>query len=353
MKNFLIRLFLFFRPKRKESGLLPQTFLIVSTTGLGDTLWATPAIRALRAAYPHSTIDLLTSPLGEQVLKNNPHINTLFTIADPLFYSLVKLFFALQKKQYDVIFIFHTSQRLILPFCALLGAPKIIGTKGLNKGLDSILTHALGNKPKHEIERRMEMVKEVNACSKQQQLDFFPAQEEELEQFLKTHQVSASTLLIGLHPGAQNLFKQWQPRSFIELGLKLRKKIPCTLFVTGSQEESALVTLIAKQIPDAIAISGQLPLTTLAALQKKMALFITNDTGPMHLAFAMKTPTIALFGPTDPRLCGPHQAQPAIVIQKKKTCSPCLMKKCSEPFCLLQIGVDEVYQKALELLHVS
>src|SRR5262245_11713716 len=153
MKNLLIRLILFFWPKAKESGLPPQKFLIVSTTALGDTLWATPAIRALRETYPHATIDLLTSPLGHQVLKNNPHIDALFTIGDPLFLSLFRLFFLLKKKHYDAILIFHSSQRLILPFCALLGAPKIIGTKGLNKGLDFILTHLLDNRPKHEIER--------------------------------------------------------------------------------------------------------------------------------------------------------------------------------------------------------
>ncbi|HSX03972.1 MAG TPA: glycosyltransferase family 9 protein [Rhabdochlamydiaceae bacterium] len=357
MKNLLIKLLLFFKPRPKKgcpkkSCLVPQKFLIVSTTGLGDTLWATPSIRALRETYPHSDISVLTSELGEQVLKNNPHIDELLVIGNPLFFSLACFFFILKKKKFDAIFLFHSSQRLVFPLCALLGAPKIIGTLGLNKDLDCILTHPLENKPQHEIERRLEMVRQVNALSKGQNLEFFTTQEDEkkIERFLESHQIKPSTLLIGLHPGAQNLFKQWHPSRFIQLGLKLKEKWPCKIFVTGSREEAALVAEIASNIPEAIPVAGELSLAAFATLQKKMALFVTNDTGPMHMAFAMKTPTIALFGPTDHELCGPNKATAALTIQKKKTCMPCLRKKCEEPFCLLQIGVNEVYERACELL---
>jgi ADP-heptose:LPS heptosyltransferase len=394
MKNFLIKLLLSCRSKKKERHSSTKKFLIVSTTGLGDTLWATPSIKALRETYPHSEIHVLTSGLGAQVLQNNPHIDQLFVISDPLFFSLFCLFFVLKKKNFDAIFIFHSSQRLIFPFCALLGAPKIVGTKGLNKDLDFILTHPLEKKEQHEIERRLEMVAQVNAKAKEQTLEqdaraqsrsfkgelaelydngarssdplteenllcsnrgvlqFFPGQEEEkkIERFLSSHKIEPFTLLIGLHPGAQNLFKQWNPMRFVELGLKLKEKWDCKIIISGNQEEALLVAEIASKIPDSIPVAGELSLSAFAALQKKMALFITNDTGPMHLAFAMNTPTIALFGPTDHRLCGPHKADKAVVIQKKKTCTPCLMKKCEEPFCLLQIGVNEVYEKALELI---
>jgi heptosyltransferase-1/heptosyltransferase-2 len=80
-----------------------------------------------------------------------------------------------------------------------------------------------------------------------------------------------------------------------------------------------------------------------------MKMVIANDTGPMHLAFAQKTPTIGLFTPTDPALCGPYYVDAAVTIAKKPTCTPCLRKRCKEPFCLMQISVQEVYDTALDL----
>ena len=86
-----------------------------------------------------------------------------------------------------------------------------------------------------------------------------------------------------------------------------------------------------------------------AALIEKMNIFITNDTGPMHIAFALKTPTVALFSPTDPGICGPYRDEKPIVIEKPKTCTPCIGKKCDQPICMEQITVEEVIEAAESL----
>lgn len=355
MKNFFVKLLLFFAASKRKKGKspFPNKFLVVSTTALGDTLWGTPALKALKHTYPHSSLCVLTSELGEQVLRHNPHIDELFVIKHALFFSLLRHFYSLKKRNFDAILIFHSSQRLILPFCALLGCPQIVATAGLNKDLDFILTSALENKAQHEIERRLDIVKEVGAVVQERELEFFFTGEDEktTERFLERHGISPSTILIGIHPGAQKMFKQWSADNFIQLGNTLKEELGCKIIITGSQEEAFLVLQIASKISEAIPMAGELSLPAFAVLQKRMALFVTGDTGPMHMAFAMKTPTIALFGPTNPDLCGPHHAKNSIVIQKKKTCSPCLMKKCEDPFCLLQIGVKEVCEKALKLVH--
>src|SRR5579872_5467935 len=147
LKNKLIKLLLSFFSPRKPSGV--QHFLIVSTTGLGDTLWATPAIRALRHSYPDAYLALLTTPLGFDVLHNNPHIDEFYIWKKPHFFSFFSLLFSLRKKNIEKIFIFHASQRAIFPLCALIQAPEIIGTEGINKGLDFILTKRTSYKPMH------------------------------------------------------------------------------------------------------------------------------------------------------------------------------------------------------------
>ena len=157
--------------------------------------------------------------------------------------------------------------------------------------------------------------------------------------------------MVGLHPGAKDKFKQWPMENFAALGNLLKDHLGCQIIVTGNASEKKLVETIASKIKGAIAVGGELSLRPLASLISRMSLMISNDTGPMHVAFAMQTPTVALFVPTDPELCGPYFATRVKVVAKRLTCSPCLKKKCQEPFCLLQIGVQEVYESALNLFY--
>lgn len=356
MKNQLIKLLIALsqtKNKKKSPENQNKRFLIVSTTGFGDTLWAVPALRALRHTYPSSYIAALTSEMGDSILENVPYIDELFVVPQPPLLTLLGYFFLLRRKKFDAILIFHASQRIIFPFCALLGAPEIIGTKEINKGLDSILTKGLDRKEQHEIERRLAIVAEVGAQSPDSALEFFIKTEDDQSatKFLEEYHIPSYVPLVGLHPGAKNTYKQWDPIHFVEVGKRLVQHLGCRIVVSGDQEESLLVYEISSQIPGSIPLAGELSVAAFAALLKKMSLFITNDTGPMHLSFAVNTPTVALFCPTNPKLCGPYQAKQAIVIQKSKTCHPCLGKKCEEPFCLLQITPDEVYDQAVSLFY--
>ena len=324
MKNFfykiLNRLITPWIPKHQG-----ERFLIVSTTALGDTLWATPALHNLRAAFPNAYIASLTSPIGAETLKNNPHATEIFTTRYP---------WPLLRKKISTVLLFHTSQRWVLPFCTLLGASRLIGTQNGHKGLNSLLTDALPHTHVHEIERRLQMVSRVGAKTDFKKVEVFPGE-------IDNVQVTPNT--VALHVGSKDKFKQWPPANFIRLGLLLQKKLGCTLLITGTPQEKELLQTIAKAIPGAKALYD-LPLLSFAALISKLSLFITNDTGPLHLAAATKTPTIALFVPTDSALCGPYFAPNVKVIQKKPTCFPCLRKKCCEPFCMLQITPEEVME---------
>lgn len=363
MKNFLLKTFV--KLFKKKTNPPSERFLIVSTTGLGDTLWATPAIAALREKYPHAHIAVLTNRLGKTVLETNPYINALYVLK-------LALFFTLRKQRFHKIFIFHISQRITLPLCALFGAEEIIGTQGQQKGLDSLLTKCLPKKYQHEVNRRLEI---VGLKKDNPRLTFFVDQkiQNEINSFLEPYKGP----FIGMHPGAKDKFKQWDPACFIKVGNMLKQKSPCTLFITGNKEEEKLCSHIASQIEGAISVAGKFNLQQSAALISRFSAMVANDTGPMHLAFALNTPTVALFTPTDPKLCGPLYTDPfaivesrklsrssdpnywsclgipktnAIVVEKQKTCTPCIRKNCTEPFCLLQISPQEVYNALLELL---
>jgi len=335
-----------FKPHRLNMGE-EKRFLILSTTGLGDTLWGTPAIRALRKCFPTSYIGVITSPMGKACLQHNRRIDELFVVENPVLLQLFPLFWKLKKRRITHVLHFHTSQRPILPLASILGAVEIVGTHGINKGLDFLLTTSLDHENFHEIQRRLDIAAQVGAQTLDSSMELFLSQEDEkiAEQFLS--EVPSYLPLIALHPGAKDGFKQWPIPHFIDLGNRLVRNLGCRVIVTGTPGEKSLVASIASQIDGAVAATD-LPLLAAAALIKRMDLMISNDTGPMHIAFAMKTPAIGIFAPTDPKLCGPYFVENALSIAKRPTCSPCLKKKCREPFCLLQIGVQEVYEGALQ-----
>ena len=339
MKNAMINLLLRGLPRKNFKRKETPRLLIVSTTGLGDSLWGTPALKALRKKHPKSYIALLTSPVGEQIYRNHPHLDEIFTLKGRSFFAMLSLLPKLRMREFDTAYVFHTSQRPILPLVSLAGPSRIVGTEGINKGLDHLLTHPLPQKYEHEIERRLSIVGCEGADPK---MDLFLT-EEENETSLEI--VPELPLVIGMHPGAKDRFKQWNPKYFIELGRKLVKEKGAKIFITGDLSEKMFAEEIEKHIPGATSLAGKLSIRETAAVIEKFDLFITNDTGPMHLAFAMETPTFALFSPTDPKRCGPYKIDHGFVIQKPRTCTPCIRKACVSPFCMEQISPDVVYDQ--------
>lgn len=356
LKNTFIHIFLGIWKKIFSSYSVDPhypRYLVVSTTGLGDTLWATPALKTLRASQPHAYIALLTTPSGYSILETNPYLDHIF-IMRPSLFSKIKLVYALRKAHLPTTLLFHTSQRSVLPLCVMGGSSQIIATQGQCKGLDALITTLLPSAPCHEIERRIQIVKEIQTLPLKihSHLDFFltPDDVTECKTFLESLRIPPYIPLVGIHPGAKDSFKCWPPHLFAVLGKRLKEELGCQILVTGCPEEKALVTSIVSTIPGAIACCD-LPIRPLGALIQSLKLFITNDTGPMHIAFALSTPTVAIFSPTDARLCGPYLAPNVALIKKSPTCQPCLRKRCQEPFCMLQISPEEVFKTACRLFY--
>ncbi|MBS0626070.1 MAG: glycosyltransferase family 9 protein [Verrucomicrobia bacterium] len=306
--------------------------LAVATTALGDTLWAMPAIESLRKSFPNSHIALLTSPIGLQIFKHNPWTDEIHLLDSPL---------ALWKKlrgRFDTILILHASQRFILPLCASLGATRIVGTAGINKDLDDLLTDPLPNLPQHEIDRRLAMVEAIGGRAHSKTLSFFLQPEEKKP---------LSGRWIAIHPGAKDSYKLWPLSHFAAVGRALKNY---NILITGGPSERPLMEELSRLIPNSHLADSSLSLRSFAGLLSSVDLLICNDSGPFHLATALKTPALAIYSPTDPALCGPHHSTTSHVLSKPRTCTPCIRRRCRTPFCLLQIGPDEVIAKSKTIL---
>jgi ADP-heptose:LPS heptosyltransferase len=323
MKNWiLLWIVRLFRKRVNATG----SILVVSTTALGDTLWGTPAIESLRASFPDSYLAVLTSPVGEEVLRHNPWTNKLYVLRKN-FFSLWKL---LRKERFETVIILHASQRLVWPLCALLGAKRVVGSVGWNKGLDALLTDPIEPHKEHEIVRRLRLIEHVGAKRVSETLSYF----------LQPHERwTGKQGFVALHPGAKDPFRRWPESHFVMLGKKLREQ-GLEVMITGS--EAGLVERICRQIPGATRSDPTLSLRAFAGLLAEAKLIVTNDTGPLHLACALNVPVIAVFACTDPALFGPHRAKHARIVVRRPPCTPCLKRACQRPFCQLQISPDEV-----------
>jgi ADP-heptose:LPS heptosyltransferase len=343
----------FFQPRKKNlfDAKAPR-ILIVSTTALGDTLWATPAFAAIKKRYPQSFLALLCQKVGQELVKNQPLIDECYSFEEPLFFSFPSLFFKLRAKKFQAICIFHSSQRLVFPLCVLLGAEKMVGFQGKNKGLDFLFSHVIERQKIHEIENRANLLKLFDIRLEKKELDYAVLQEEErdIDLFLKGKGIDAKKPIIILHPGATDSFKRWPENSYIALGQKLLQEIDCHLLISGTGKEKRLIEHISSKIKGSIALFPPLSLRNFAALLKKADLLVTNDTGPMHLSLAVKTKTLALFLPTDPATTGPYHAPHGLAIAEKIPCTPCIQRKCKHPHCWEKIKVDVVFEKAKNLL---
>lgn len=333
MKNWLLGI-LALLMRRFAPQLNPNHFLVVTTTALGDTLWATPALQALRIGHPTARIVVLTSPVGEEVLRHNPWSDAMYVLREPMLRHCGTLWRALRRERPATVVILHASQRLVIPLCVALGARRIVASSGRNKGLDRWLTDPVAPRNEHEIVRRLRLVELVGAKRGSETLSFF----------LKPEERTKEPRVIVLHPGAKDLFRRWL--EFRTLREKLEQH-GHRVVVTGSNAETALLAEVGGRIfiPSS--------LRELAALVAEAKLIVTNDTGPAHLACALKTPLIMLFGCTDPELFGPHQAKNAHVIARRPTCEPCLKRKCQRAFCQLQISPDEVFNLSMKALHAT
>ncbi|MBI2901446.1 MAG: lipopolysaccharide heptosyltransferase II [Planctomycetes bacterium] len=156
--------------------------------------------------------------------------------------------------------------------------------------------------------------------------------------------------LVAVNPGATyGAAKQWLPERFAEVGRRIAAR--ARVVIVGGPAEAALGARIAAEIPGAIDLSGRTSVSQLAAALARCRLFVTNDTGPMHVADALGVPVVAIFGPTDPVTTPPFGRGHAI-IRKELECSPCLKRTCplGHHRCMKSIATDEVWEACRERL---
>ena len=203
----------------------------------------------------------------------------------------------------------------------------------------------------HQVEYYLGMLRPLG-CEEQAlspRLVLFHEEETAMARRLTESGISGAELLIGLNPGSTyGGAKRWLPERFAETADRLAAQFGAKVLIVGAHGEEALAQAIAGRIQaKTIVLSGKTSVRELMAAVKRCAVFITNDTGPMHIAAAFGVPVVAVFGPTDSRTTAPFGAGHALVRQPVD-CSPCLLRECPiDHRCMTRVTVDEVCQAAI------
>jgi len=185
-------------------------------------------------------------------------------------------------------------------------------------------------------------------------VDFFMSEESKsrIEEILENEGGTADEILIGIHPGGMSS-RRWPIENFAAIINTLTERLPCRFLITGSQSEKALAKqLVQKAKGPCLDLSGRLSIPETGAAIEKCRVFISNDTGPMHMAAILKVPLVAIFGPGDITRFDPRNMTDDVrVLYKGAECAPCERVNCDDLRCLKIINPEEVVRSVVELVN--
>ncbi len=341
-----------------DSGKI-RRILVRSTNWVGDAMLTTPALRAVRKSFSDAEISILAKPWVAPVFYNNPCVDHLL-LYDAAgrhngWSGKTRLSRTLRKAEFDVAILFQNAFEAAL-LAYLAGIPCRLGYNTDCRRI--LLTHGVRLAPQvkkiHEVEYYLGILKGVGIESNGRELTLEVTEKERrrADEILKRHLVTEGDTLVGVSPGATyGSAKRWFSNRYAAVCDMIHKAHGARIIVFGGPGEEAVGSQVADSMQrPCVNLCGKTNLREAAALIEKCQLFVTNDSGLMHVATALGVPLVAIFGSTNPITTGPVGSR-SRVVRVPIPCSPCLKPQCPEDHqCMDEITVDMVYAVAEELL---
>ncbi|TRZ49658.1 glycosyltransferase family 9 protein [bacterium] len=354
-----------------------KKILVINPFGIGDVLFTTPVIQAVKEAYPDAYLGYWCNQRVSALLKNDPRINRIFALSrgdlkklyhhSPM--EAARKFFGLlsgiRKERFEVALDFSLDHRYSLA-CKILGIKKRVGFNYKKRG--RFLTQKIdidSYKDRHVVEYYLELLKFINIKAKSNKLYLFvpEADKNKARAKLRRLGVKEGDLVVGIAPGAGASWgkyasiKHWPPLKYARLAEVLSSGLRTKILILGDDSERSISDIIVSAMKNKpIDLTGKTGLEDLAALVSQLNILITNDGGPLHIAVALAKKTVSIFGPVDERVYGPYPPGPDhIVIKKELPCRPCYnsfrFQGClSNRECIDDISVEDVLNRVKELL---
>lgn len=332
-----------------------KRILVVEVNWLGDVLFSTAAIRALKNKYPGSYIAVLLHKRCKDILTDNPYINEIIVLDEKGrhggIFGKLRLISLLRSKHFDMVYLFHRSFTRTL-ICLLSGIKNRIGYHTAKRKL--LLTESVRiPRSAHRAAYYYYLVaRNIPLDSKILHCDFIVRDNDVVyvNNLLNKEGISDSDKLAVLHTAANWSLKRWPRENFAKLADELINKFNLKVIFSGAKEETGLVDEILGLMKNkAINLAGQTTIKQLGALFIRSNVVISADSGPLHIAVALNRPTVALFGPTSKEVTGPLSKENVILLQRKVKCAiPCYKQNCRDNICMKQINPDDVVRSIQE-----
>lgn len=327
-----------------------KNILIIKPGAIGDLLHISPVIRALKERLPDAQVDIMVgSRVTKCLFEHNPHIRRVLHFdrkgEHRSFNVFAKLWHEVRNENYDLVINFQRSTfKVWLLIMAALPCKVLVYHKARHRSVHAVVNH-------------LETLAPLGIDLKDADLSLELHIDESDKQFASM-QISSAGLgekpLIALNLGASNRIKCWAPQSFAQLSDRLAREFGAGIVLLGGSDEfdlAELVTTAAHVKP--LNLVGKTTLTQLGAVLKCCKLLVSGDTGPLHLATAVGTRVIGLFGAIDPKRTGPVGSGHMVISHPELPCVPCNDKKCQHtPYleCMERITVDEVVTAVKNIL---
>ena len=317
----------------------PNRILLIRPDHLGDVLLTSPAIHALKNANPQLEIHALVGPWSADVIANFPEVDLVLTLAFPGFSRTAKISFRspyqlavataarLRRIGYGSVIILRPDHWWGALVAQLAGIPERIGY-----GLPDVapyLTKAVTHNHEHAVVQNLRLFNKWIPTTKTDDLvnEFMVHENDQayIKGYLSAWGVSQDKSIFCIHPGTGTAVKHWTEAGWAQVADILTEQLDAQVVFTGSANELALVQRIVGYMKQsAIIMAGDTRVNQLAALFQRAKVVLGPDSGPLHLAVAVKTPTVTLFGPADPIEFGPWGSpQKHIALTSDIGCRPC------------------------------
>ncbi|MCX5701519.1 MAG: glycosyltransferase family 9 protein [Candidatus Omnitrophica bacterium] len=358
-----------------------KKFLIINPFGIGDVLFTTPVIKAIKNSFPDSYIGYSCNERVAPLFRNNPHIDKIFALSrgdikekyrKSRFEGMMKLLKVIKnikKERFDISLDFSLDYRNGL-IGRLIGIKKRVGLNYKRNGrflTDKI--NIIDYQNKHMVERYLGVLGLIDISPKDKKLELYADERssEWTNKLFMQSGISSNDMVIGIAPGAGASWgknaplKHWPSVRFAQLADKISDNLNAKILILGDISERYVAeTIINRMKNKPIDLVGKTTLEQLIAIMSKLQLLITNDGGPLHMAVALNKRTVSFFGPVDPVVYGPYpfDIESHIVLRKALECSPCyrnfIPPTCQrDKECLKRIDVDEAFLAVTSLLNKS
>ena len=339
-----------------------RRILVTRTDRIGDLVLTTPVFEALRRKFPGAYLACLTFLENRQIVEGNPHLDQVILYdkggSEKGWFGNFRFARRLAKKHFDTAIHFHPTNRMHW-VSWLAGIPVRIGYR---KKSAWALTHSMDDKKseglKHESEYNFELLKFLGVEPPERAKPYFPLKEKDqvsLHFLLRNLGLDGKTPYAVLNPSASCPSKIWHGERFARLADHLQEKLGLRAVLIGSRSDRRFSRKVKQSTAHSVVdLTGKLSLGMLGWLLKQSSILISNDSGPVHIARAVGTPAVSIFGRNlaglSPKRWGPL-GEEARVVHKEVACPVCLAHECRINFlCLDVVSVEDVFEEVKALI---